>query len=71
VALFSIAKGRAPTQLTLTGAAVGFTSGALGACVYSLHCPELEPAFVALWYTLGISVPVGFGSIFGPRILRW
>jgi hypothetical protein len=64
-------KGLAPTRLRLAGAAVGFAAGSLGALVYSLHCPELEPAFVGLWYVLGVLIPTATGAAAGPRLLRW
>jgi hypothetical protein len=64
-------KALAPTRLRLTGAAAGLLSGATAAAVYCLHCPEVQPPFVAVWYVLGILTPVGVGAIIGPRVLRW
>lgn len=64
-------RGLAPTRLRLAGALGGFLSGALAACVYSLHCPELAAPFVATWYLLGISIPALAGALFGPVLLRW
>jgi hypothetical protein len=57
----------APTRLHLAGAAGGFAAGAMGALVYSLHCPE----FVGIWYVLGILIPTILGTWLGPRLLRW
>lgn len=57
----------APTHLSCAGAA----AGSLGALVYSLHCPELAPPFIGIWYLLGISIPTAIGMAFGPRLLRW
>ena len=37
-------KGLAPTRLALAGAAAGLLAGAVGAVVYTLHCPEMEGA---------------------------
>ena len=71
VALFRAMKGLAPTRLTFAGAAAGFASGALGAFVYSWHCPELEAPFIAVWYVLGILIPTAAGALLGPRLLRW
>ena len=64
-------KGLAPTRLSLAGGAVGLLAGALGAAVYALYCPELEPPFLALWYVLGMLIPAALGAIVGPRLLRW
>jgi hypothetical protein len=64
-------KGLAPTRLRLAGAAAGLLSGAVGALVYCLHCPELGAPFVGFWYLLGMLVPAAAGALFGPRLLRW
>lgn len=61
----------APTRLRLAGAAAGFASGAVGALVYSLHCPELAAAFLGVWYSLGLLIPTVAGALIGPRLLRW
>lgn len=64
-------KGLAPTRLRLAGAAAGLLSGAVGALVYCLHCPELGAPFVGFWYLLGMLIPTAAGALFGPRLLRW
>ena len=64
-------KDLAPTNLSLAGAVSGLFSGAAGALVYCIHCPELEVPFIAIWYTLGMFIPVLLGYFLGPRILRW
>ena len=61
----------APTRLGLAGAAAGLASGALGAMLYCLHCPEMSAIFVLTWYTLGILMAAGLGALLGPRLLRW
>ena len=71
VALFWAMKGLAPTRLALAGAAAGLLSGALGALVYALHCPELAAPFIAVWYLLGMLIPAGVGAMLGPVLLRW
>jgi hypothetical protein len=63
--------GLAPTRLALAGAAAGFLSGALGALVYCLHCPEMEAPFLGFWYLLGMLIPAAAGALLGPRLLRW
>ena len=64
-------KGLAPTRLRLTGAMAGLLSGAAGALVYCLHCPELEAPFLGFWYLLGMLLPTAVGALAGPRVLRW
>lgn len=71
VGLVWVLRGLAPTRLRLAGAAAGFAAGALGALVYTLHCPELAAPFLAVWYVLGICIPTAVGAWLGPRLLRW
>lgn len=71
VAVLWAIRGLAPTRLRLAGSASGFLSGAIGALVYSLHCPELEAPFLGFWYLLGMLIPTAVGALLGPRLLRW
>lgn len=64
-------RGFAPTQLRRAGAGAGLLAGASGASVYALHCPEYAAPFLAVWYVLGILLPVAAGALIGPRVLRW
>jgi hypothetical protein len=64
-------RGFAPTQLRRAGAAAGFAAGAIGALAYTLHCPELDAPFLAIWYVAGVLIPTIVGAIAGPRLLRW
>lgn len=64
-------QGLAPTRPVAAGFACGLFAGALGAIGYSLSCPEVSPAFVALWYSLGIGLAGVVGAWLGPRVLRW
>jgi hypothetical protein len=64
-------RGLAPTRLRAAGCAGGLLAGALGAGGYSLACPELSPAFIALWYTAGIGLAGLLGALLGPYLLRW
>lgn len=61
----------APTQLRAAGAAAGFAAGSWATMLYCLHCPEVSALFVLTWYTLGIGLASGLGSLIGPRLLRW
>jgi hypothetical protein len=64
-------KGLAPTRLALAGAAAGLLSGSIGAAVYALHCPEMAPPFLGIWYLAGMLIPAAAGMVAGPRVLRW
>lgn len=64
-------RGLAPTRPRLAGFAAGLWAGAMGAFGYALACPEASPAFVAVWYTLGIVLTGAVGWALGARLLRW
>jgi hypothetical protein len=64
-------RGLAPTRLRAAGFAAGLLAGAVGAFGYAFACVETSPAFVAVWYTLGIGLTGGLGALLGPRVLRW
>ncbi len=64
-------RGLAPTRPRAAGFAAGLLAGAVGAFGYALSCPEASPAFVAVWYTLGIALTGAVGAVLGPRVLRW
>jgi hypothetical protein len=61
----------APTQLREAGFACGLLAGALGATAYALACPEDSPAFVAIWYTLGILMTGVVGAFSSRWLMRW
>ncbi|MGD9944873.1 MAG: NrsF family protein [Burkholderiaceae bacterium] len=67
----ALLRGLAPTRLRAAGFAAGLFAGAVGALGYTLSCPESSPAFVAVWYTLGIASCAAVGAWLGPRVLRW
>ena len=71
VAALAALRGLAPTRPALAGAAAGALAGGVGAAVYALHCVELTAPFLAVWYVIGISLPVVAGAVLGPRLLRW
>lgn len=64
-------RGLAPTRARLAGFAAGLFSGGVGALGYALFCPEVSPAFVSIWYSLGMLVPAAVGALLGPSLLRW
>jgi hypothetical protein len=71
VALLFSARAGAPTRLRATGFTAGVLAGSIGALGYSLACPEMSLAFVAVWYTAGILLSGLLGAVLGPRLLRW
>lgn len=66
-----VLKEYAPTRIGLTGAASGLFSGAMGALIYTLHCPEMNAPFIGTWYLLGILISTGLGWVIGRKVLRW
>jgi hypothetical protein len=68
--LFGLRFG-APTQPGLAGAGAGLCSGALAASLYIAHCPDDSPLFVAVWFTLAITIATAIGAMAGSRVLRW
>jgi hypothetical protein len=71
VLLLAAVHSLAPTRLRLAGAGVGLLAGALGALVYTVHCPEFAAPFLAVWYVLGMLIPAAVGALIGPYVLRW
>lgn len=66
-----VLRSLAPVRPSLAGAGAGALGGASGAAVYALHCPELAAPFIAIWYVLGMLLPVVAGALLGPRLLHW
>ncbi|OYU43927.1 MAG: anti-sigma F factor [Burkholderiales bacterium PBB4] len=71
VAAFWALRGLAPTRPAQAGACAGLLAAAMGALAYSLHCPEMQAPFLAVWYVLGMLLPTAAGAALGPRLLRW
>ncbi|WP_293779083.1 DUF1109 domain-containing protein [uncultured Oxalicibacterium sp.] len=61
----------APTRPALTGAMAGWFAGSVGAGIYALHCPEMAPPFLAVWYVLGMLMPSALMAYIGSRYLKW
>lgn len=61
----------APTRPKLAGFIAGACAGAIGAWVYSWACIENGFAFIAIWYSFGITVSGFAGAIYGSVSLRW
>ena len=70
-ALLAAMRRFAPTRLRLAGFAAGLCAGGAAAAIYALYCSEYSPAFIAIWYSLGILAASVVGAVIGPRALRW
>jgi hypothetical protein len=68
--LLALRRG-APAQPGLAGAIAGLVSGALGASLYALTCPDDSALFVATWYTIAIAAVTVVSTFIGRRVLRW
>ena len=71
ILVFWVLRDMASVRPRLTGFMAGLFSGGLAASIYSLHCPELSPVFVGIWYLLGILIPAIIGALIGKKILGW
>ncbi len=71
ILIFYVLKDMACVRPRLTGFMAGLFSGGLAASIYSLHCPELSPVFLGIWYLLGMMIPAIAGALLGGKILRW
>ncbi|HTJ01945.1 MAG TPA: NrsF family protein [Methylovirgula sp.] len=69
--LLVLKRSGAPTNPTLAGAGAGLIAAAFGLALYSTHCPDDSPLFVACWYGLATVITVVIGSVLGSRWLRW
>jgi hypothetical protein len=68
--LWALRRG-APLNPLRAGAIAGLIAGGIGAAWYASHCPDDSPLFVAVWYTIGISIATAIGAALGSRLLRW
>ena len=71
VTLIVALRAGAPTRPALTGALAGAASAGIAALLYSSHCPDDSPLFVATWYPLATLICMGVGAIVGRRFLAW
>lgn len=69
--LLFLARRGAPVDGRLTGASAGLASGGLAAVAYALHCPDDTIPFLAIWYTLAVTLVAGLSILALPRLLRW
>jgi hypothetical protein len=64
-------RSAAPGSAAAAGGAVGCLAAAVGAAVYSIHCFDDSPLFVALWYPLAAIPVIAVSTWAGGRLLRW
>jgi len=68
--LIALRRG-APARPAQAGAVAGLASGAVGATLYALTCPDDSALFVATWYSIAIIAVTAASAYVGSRILRW
>ena len=71
IAIFWALRDSAAIAPKRIGFTAGVSAGALAASIYCLHCPEMSPVFIGLWYLLSVLISGVVGSFVGQRILRW
>lgn len=64
-------RSEAPTHLNVTGAALGLTSGGIGAVLYAFARNEPSTSLDLAWFSVGIVMTTVLGMIAAPRVLRW
>jgi hypothetical protein len=70
-ALLMALRAGAPRVPAAAGAVAGLLAGGLSAALYATHCPDDSPLFVAVWYTLAVTLVMLIGASVGHRVLRW
>jgi len=71
VAMLLALKRTAPASPGWAGALAGLAAAGIGAAFYAAHCPDDSPFFVAVWYTLAVTIVTGIGAVAGRRLLAW
>lgn len=71
LALLGALRSGAPRSPAAAGAAAGLLAASLGAALYTVHCTDDSPLFVALWYTPALAAATLAGALAGARALRW
>lgn len=61
----------ATTRPALAGAVAGLLAGGIAATFYAAQCTDDSPLFVAIWYTLAISILALIGGAVAYRFCRW
>jgi hypothetical protein len=61
----------APTRLGLCGAIAGVVAGGLGAAAYALTCTSDTIPFIAVCYSVAITLCAFIGAQIGPWLFRW
>ena len=61
----------APSRILVRRALAGAASAGIAALLYSSHCPDDSPLFVATWYPLATLICISVGALAGRRFLAW
>ncbi|MBI2254175.1 MAG: DUF1109 domain-containing protein [Proteobacteria bacterium] len=71
VAALAAMRRGAPQSPMTAGAIAGFAAGGFGAFIYSMHCDNDSPFYVAIWYFSAILIVTALGAVLGRSLLRW
>ncbi len=61
----------APARPAVAGAVAGLLSAGLAATLYTSHCTDDSPLFVATWYTIATALVTAVGALAGSKVLRF
>lgn len=61
----------APTRPTFAGAVSGVFAGAIAATIFTAHCTDDSPLFLATWYTIAIVGLAAVGAVSANKVVRW
>ena len=68
--LLALRRG-APQSPSAAGAVAGFAAGGMAALIYSFHCNNDSPFYVAIWYLSAVAIVTVIGAGIGRVALRW
>lgn len=60
-----------PTRPAFGGAVAGMLAGAIGGAAYAIVCKNDGGLFVAVWYTVAMTLVTGLGALIGRKALAW
>lgn len=72
LAIFLLAlRHGAPEKPALAGAVAGLLAGGIAGALYTAHCTDDSPLFVAAWYTIAVAGLALIGAAGAHRFVRW
>jgi hypothetical protein len=61
----------APTRPAFAGSVAGLLAGGIAATFYAAQCTDDSPLFVAIWYSIAITILAILGAAGAGRFARW